>query len=108
MSYEWVPVAQIDDLTDVEPLACEADGRQIALYLLDGAVYATSNVCTHAFALLSDGLMDGDCIECPLHNARFEIRTGKAMSSPAEIDLLTFQTRVEGSTISVRLPTGTT
>jgi len=102
----WHPVAQIDDLTDDEPVACETSGVQIALYMLDGAIYATSNICTHAFALLSDGMIEDGCIECPLHNARFDIKTGKAMTSPAEVDLQTYETRVEDRTVLVRIPSG--
>jgi 3-phenylpropionate/trans-cinnamate dioxygenase ferredoxin component len=106
MHDEWHSVAQIDDLTDDEPVACKIGGVQIALYMLEGAIYATSNICTHAFALLSDGMIEDDCIECPLHNARFDIKTGKAMTSPAEVDLQTYETRVEDRTVLVRIPSG--
>jgi len=77
--------------------------RQIAIYNVDGELYATDNVCTHAFALLSDGWLDGDVIECPLHGGRFEVRTGKALGYPVEVDLKTYQVRVVGEDVQVKL-----
>src|SRR3954471_9180689 len=91
---KWqVAVAAADVAVDA-PAACSVGPHEIAIYLVDGAYYATSNICTHASALLTDGLMDGCEIECPLHNARFDVRTGKVLSSPAEVDLETFMTRI--------------
>jgi nitrite reductase/ring-hydroxylating ferredoxin subunit len=55
----------------------------VALYRIEDTVYATSDICTHEFALLSEGHLDGDCIECPLHQARFHVPTGEVRSSPA-------------------------
>jgi len=104
MSDGWLEVAKIADLVEGEPFACAAAGNNVALYLIDGAVFATSNICSHAYALLSDGLIEDGAIECPLHNARFDIRTGKALSSPAEVDIETYPTKVEGAVVSIRLP----
>ena len=101
----WLEVAKVGDVVEGEPFACEVAGKKIALYLLDGAIFATTNICTHAYALLSDGLIEGEAIECPLHNARFDIRTGKALSSPAEDDLETFPARIDGDVISVCVST---
>ncbi|MEN3350109.1 MAG: naphthalene 1,2-dioxygenase ferredoxin component [Bradyrhizobium sp.] len=87
-----------------EPAACTVASHEIAVFLIDGAYYATSNICTHAAALLTDGFMDGCEIECPLHNARFDARTGKVLTSPAEVDLETFRTRVVGDHVEVLIP----
>ena len=100
----WRTVAAATEVTDDEPLAVEADGMKIALFKVDGAYFATGNVCTHAYALLSDGFQDGCEIECPLHNARFDVRTGKAKSSPAEIDIPTYPVRVVNDAIEILLP----
>ena len=62
---------------------------------------ATDNVCTHAFALLSDGWLDGEYVECPLHGGRFEVATGKAMGDPVVCDLRTFPVRVSGDDIEI-------
>ncbi len=65
--------ANLDDLNADEPYAATIENEQIALYLVDGEVYATHNVCTHQFALLSDGFLEDECIECPLHQGKFEV-----------------------------------
>ena len=75
--------------------------KEIALYNLGGEFYATDDVCTHAYASMSDGYVEGDQIECPLHGACFEIKTGKALTPPANRDLATYPVKIEGDTILV-------
>ncbi len=75
----WTRIASTDALQDDEVMAVEADGKQLALYRSDGEFFVSDNVCTHAYALLSDGYLEDGCIECPLHQARFDIRTGKVL-----------------------------
>lgn len=101
----WVRVAKAADIPPGEMHAAEAGGKQIAVFhLADGGWHATSNVCTHAFALLSDGWFDGTEIECPLHAARFDVCTGKALGPPAEEDLATYAVRIEDGAVLVGLP----
>jgi nitrite reductase/ring-hydroxylating ferredoxin subunit len=66
-------------------------------------ILATDNICTHAFALLSDGWLDGDCIECPLHAGRFDVRTGKALGPPVDEDIKVYPVRIVGDDIQVKL-----
>ncbi len=86
-----------------EVIGVEVGGRSIALYDADGNIFATDNICTHAYARLSDGWLDGELIECPLHAARFDIRTGKVLDPPATIDLKTYPVRVIDDEIQVEL-----
>jgi naphthalene 1,2-dioxygenase ferredoxin component len=99
----WVRAAARGDLTEGEPFGVEVAGRPIALYDIDGEIFATDNICTHAYARLSDGWLDGDLIECPLHAARFDVRTGKVLDPPATEDLKTYPVRVVGDEIQVKL-----
>lgn len=99
----WVRAAARDDLTAGEVLGVELAGRSIALYATDGGIFATDNICTHAYACLSDGWLDGEVIECPLHAARFDVRTGKVMDPPATEDLKSYEVRVVDGEIQVRL-----
>jgi naphthalene 1,2-dioxygenase ferredoxin component len=99
----WVRAAARGDLAEGEVLGVEVAGRSIALYGADDGIFATDNICTHAYACLSDGWLDGDVIECPLHAARFDIRTGKVLDPPATDDLKTYPVRVVGDEIQVRL-----
>src|SRR5215472_5399016 len=99
----WVRAAARSDLTEGEVLGVEIEGRSIALYDVEGGVFATDNICTHAYARLSDGWLDGELIECPLHAARFDVRTGKVLDPPATEDLKTYPVRVTDDEIQVKL-----
>jgi 3-phenylpropionate/trans-cinnamate dioxygenase ferredoxin subunit len=79
--------------------------REIAIYHLPGEEFrATDNVCSHEFALLSEGWLENGCIECPLHAAQFDVRTGKALCAPADTDIAVFELKVEGDDLLVKLP----
>src|ERR1700739_496736 len=99
----WFRAAARSDLGEGEVIGVEVAGRSIALYDADGRLFATDNICTHAYACLSDGWLDGEVIECPLHAARFDIRTGKVLDPPATDDFKTYQVRLVGDEIQVRL-----
>lgn len=95
--------ANLSDLVEDEPLAVKLGDEQIALYRLDGEVYATHNVCTHQFALLSEGYMEDGCIECPLHQGKFDIKTGAAMCAPVTQAIRVYPVKVEDGRILVDL-----
>ncbi|MGO4330401.1 non-heme iron oxygenase ferredoxin subunit [Cupriavidus sp. 2TAF22] len=64
---------------------------RVLLANVDGKVYATSDICSHALAYLSDGYLEGSVVECPLHGAQFDVITGKALSPPADGDIETYE-----------------
>ena len=99
----WVRAARRGDLAEGGAIGVEIGGRSIALYDAAGNLFATDNICTHAFACLSDGWLDGETIECPLHAARFDVRTGKVLDPPATEDLKTYPVRLVGDDIEVAL-----
>ena len=99
----WVRVARRGELAAGEVIGVEAGGRSIAIYDCDGELFATDNICTHAYACLSDGWLDGTMIECPLHAARFDVRTGEVLDPPATEDLKTYQIRQTDDEIEIKL-----
>jgi naphthalene 1,2-dioxygenase ferredoxin component len=99
----WVRAAARSDLAEGEVIGVEVGGRSIALYDADGGLFATDNICTHAYACLSDGWLDREVIECPLHAARFDIRSGKVLDPPATEDLKTYPVRIVDGEIQIRL-----
>jgi len=103
MSATWQAVATLDDFAASDAIAVVAGGREIAIYLVDGAVYATANRCTHGDALLCDGFLQGHEIECPHHQGRFDVRTGEATAAPAEVALATWPARVVGGRVELQL-----
>lgn len=100
----WIRIASVDQLEDDESLAIEVEGRQLALHKTDGELFVSDNICTHQYALLSDGFLEDGCIECPLHQAKFDLRTGRAMCAPATVDVQVYPVKTEGQDIFVSLP----
>ena len=99
----WIQVGAAN-LAKGEMRGIDVAGRQIALYHLeDGRWAATDNLCTHAYALLTEGFLDGAEIECPLHAGRFDILTGEALAAPAELALKVYEVRAVGGVVSVRI-----
>lgn len=101
MTYRFA--ANMADLLEDEPFPVKLGDEQIALYLLDGEVHALHDVCTHQFALLSDGYMEDGCIECPLHQGRFDIRTGAALCAPVTTAVRVYEVRVDDGAVMVKL-----
>lgn len=98
----WEPACPLDAVEEGTPKGLKLGGVPVALYRVSDAVYATHDVCTHAYALLSDGFMEGHTIECPLHGAMYDVRDGKCLAVAA-CDLKTFPVKIEGGTVSVLL-----
>ena len=103
----WVRVASLAEIGDREAVAIDLGERQIALFPLEGGeVRATDNVCTHAYALLTDGWVEDGVVECPLHGGRFDIRSGCGLGAPITQDLKTYPVRVTEGEIFIGLETG--
>jgi nitrite reductase/ring-hydroxylating ferredoxin subunit len=100
---EWHDVAARETLDPDFPTGVEVNGQKIGLFLSGKQVFATEDVCPHAFALLSQGFQEDGFIECPLHAAKFEIATGKCMNEIGQRDLKTFPIKIEGGRVSVQI-----
>ncbi len=71
------------------------ENRAIAIYNVEGAFYATDDLCTHRRARLSDGFLEGRVVQCPLHFGRFDVITGQPLNPPCTLALATYPVRVE-------------
>ena len=100
---DWTNVAARDAVPEGDVIAVSVDGYEIALYAVDGEIYATDNLCTHGAARMSDGFLEGREIECPLHQGRFDVCTGKAVCAPLSEDIRTFPVRVDQQRIWLKL-----
>jgi 3-phenylpropionate/trans-cinnamate dioxygenase ferredoxin component len=98
----WQYVAALADLSEGTAYPAKLGDTPIALYRLDGRLHAIDDVCTHEFALLSQGFVEGGMIECPLHQACFDIATGRCLSPPAMVDLRVYAVRIDGNDVYVR------
>jgi nitrite reductase/ring-hydroxylating ferredoxin subunit len=92
----WTRVAGLSGIPDGEVIAVTLGSRQIAFYNVGGEIFATDNICTHAHACLSEGWLEDGVIECPLHQGRFDVCTGRGLGAPIDQDLPTFRVKVEG------------
>ena len=102
---EFHAVADASEVADGEVIQVSVGRTDIAVFKLDGDYYATDDICTHAYASLADGYVEDGQIECPLHGACFDIKTGKALTAPANVDLRTFPVKIEGDKVLVGVPT---
>ena len=100
---DWIDVAATDDVPEDDVIGVQAAGKDLALYSVEGAFYATDNICTHGHARLCDGFLEGAEIECPLHQGRFDVRNGKAMCAPLTEDIKAYPLKVEGGRIWLQL-----
>ena len=97
----WYPVASTEDIDEEDVLQARVGELLLAIYNLDGEFYATSNICTHEDACLSEGVVIGNIIECPRHQGRFHIPTGEPKGAPATVPIRTYPVKVIDSQIYV-------
>lgn len=101
-----MPTIQIGALADVPAgtgRAFVVDGRKIAVFHVDGELYAIDDTCSHAEASLSAGELDPDelCVECPLHGSQFDLRSGRPRTLPAFEPVATYTVYAEGDALFV-------
>jgi len=92
------------DLPNGERLFVEIGGKPIVVFMIAGQYFAIGDICTHDEGPLGDGLLDGNHIVCPRHGAEFDVRTGKAMSMPAVVDIPAYPVKVQNGNIFIGMP----
>lgn len=103
MANNWTDVSAFDDVPEDDVLGVETAGKDVALYNVDGQVYATDNICTHGHARLCDGFLEGFEIECPLHQGKFDIRNGRPTCQPVTEAVRTYPVKIENGRVFVDL-----
>ena len=99
----FVTVANVGFLEPGELAYVEVGDEPVCLINLDGELHALNDTCTHQDASLSDGTIEGDEIECPLHGGAFNIRTGQAASLPVVVAVEKYAVRIVGDEVQVAL-----
>ena len=97
----FVKVAQIDDLSPGEMMMVEVGDGRILLANVEGNVHAIDDICSHAYASLSEGDLNGQEVECPLHGSAFDLVSGEAMTPPADESVKVYEVRIDGQDILV-------
>lgn len=98
-----VRVGQAGDVPVGEGRVIEADGRTLAVFNVDGTLYALDNACPHRGGPLGDGDLDGRLVACPWHAWRWDVTSGANANNPA-VRVPCFPVTVEAGAIFVDLP----
>ena len=99
----WVDAMAAADLPAGDVIGLEVAGRDIAIYTVGGDVHATDNGCTHGQARLCEGFLEGHEIECPLHQGRFDVRSGRPTYDPATVALRCYPVRIEAGRVLLQI-----
>ena len=100
---DWHFAGNADDFEDEDIEQIKVGSLAIAVYRAKGQFYATQDLCTHERAYLSDGVLIDCVVECPFHQGRFDVRTGKALSPPVVVPLKTYPLKVVDGKIYVNV-----
>jgi len=95
----WETVGTLDEIADGGVLQSMLGDEEIVLCRVGEEVFALHNWCTHADARLCEGTLIEYELKCPLHEGKFDVRSGKALCDPVETDIRTFSVRVLGANI---------
>jgi naphthalene 1,2-dioxygenase system ferredoxin subunit len=96
---QWIKAGEVSKLDPEYPTMAKVGVVEVAICKAEGEVFAINNICTHAYARLSDGWVEGHEILCPLHQGSFDLRTGEAVRSPCSESIPVFQVRIDGDDI---------
>jgi nitrite reductase/ring-hydroxylating ferredoxin subunit len=99
---EYVSVGKVSDLQPGQMKWVAVDRQRVLLINVDGVYYALKDQCGHQRAPLSRGKLQGHVIECPLHFARFDVRTGHLLAGPVGVDVPIYEVRIEEDTVYVK------
>lgn len=94
---------KLDQLESGKPVKFEKAGKSICVTRVGDLVFAIDDTCTHAEASLSEGDVSGFKIECWLHGAEFDLRTGEVITLPATIALSTYPVRIDANSVTVEI-----
>lgn len=94
---------KLDQLVSGKPVKLEKAGKSICVTRVGDLVFAIDDTCTHAEASLSEGIVSGFTIECWLHGAEFDLRTGEVITLPATIAVKTYPVKIDANSVTVEI-----
>ena len=99
MTLKLIPITELREADVVGVIA--DDGREYAIYQVEGKIFVTDNWCTHGQARLSEGFLIDHCIECPFHQGQFDVRTGQPLCEPVTEAIRCYPVRIEDGQIFI-------
>ena len=103
-NFEFVDVASVDEIPNLERLFVSIDGKEIVVININQEFYAIADICSHDDGPLGEGEIEGNKISCPRHGALFDIRNGKALTLPAVVDIPSYPIQIVNGRIEIGLP----
>ncbi len=103
MADNWVYAGATVDIEEEDSIRFDHEGRTYCIYHTSDGFFATDGMCTHEDEHLEFGMVIDNVIECPLHQGRFDIPSGKALSAPVCVDLKTWPVKIEGYDIYINI-----
>ena len=100
----FIKVAQVSEIRPGEMISVDVENEQVLLVNVDGNIHAVDDICSHAYATLSEGELTGAEVECPLHGGGFNTVTGEPTNPPASEPLRVYKVQIEGDDILVAPP----
>ena len=103
MADNFTRVASVSEVPPGQMIAVIADGNELLLANVGGQFFALSNICSHEWAYLSEGWLKEESleVECPLHEGRFDLRSGRPTALPPDEPVPSYEVKVEGDDILV-------
>ncbi len=101
---EFIKIAELKDLPRDMAIMVEVEGLEVALFRRNAGFCAISAMCSHREGPLHQGLVEGNTVTCPWHFAKFDLRTGEALSPPAPSGVKAYEVRIEGNDIKIAKP----
>lgn len=99
---DFVTVAKVSEINEGKGKAVEVNGKEIALFNVEGKFYAIDNTCRHAGGPLGEGMLDGSIVTCPWHHWKYNIMTGASPVNP-QVKVDAYEVKVEGDDIKVKV-----
>ena len=99
----WIRACATTEVDDEDVLGFEHDGRHFCVYNTEKGWFASDGHCTHEEELLEDGMVIGTIIECPLHQGRFDVTTGRALGAPACVNLTTYPVKIGDGAVWIEI-----
>ncbi len=100
---QWHIAGDEDDFPEGQGVAIHIAHQSLALFRLEGRIYALHDQCPHGKARLSEGFVEQECVECPLHQGRVDIRTGAPRGAPITVPVRSFPVRVTDGRVEVHV-----
>lgn len=98
---EYVEIGPADEIESGDRIFVEIDGQPIVVFNIAGEMFAIGDLCTHDDGPLGDGFIQGHEVICPRHGAKFDVRTGEALTLPAIVDIPTYPMRVKNGQVEL-------